>query len=116
MRYTFLLYRNESAMDNVTPEQMNEARAAFVGYIQALKDADIFLATDWLLPSSTATTITLRDGSRRIQDGPYADTKEQMGGYFAIEAPDLDTALEWAEKCPAARYGVVEVRASAMPA
>ena len=65
-------------------------------------------------PVANTTTVTLREGSLKIQDGPFADTKEQLGGTFVIDVPDLDAALAWAEKCPAARYGVVEIRPSAV--
>jgi hypothetical protein len=63
-----------------------------------------------LEPPSTGTTVRLRDGERIVQDGPYADTKEQLGGFFVIDVPDLDAALDWAARCPAATDGVVEVR------
>ena len=64
----------------------------------------------------TTETLTMRGGSKQVQDGPFAETKEQLGGYMVIDVPDLDAALHWAERCPAAQYGSVEVRASAMPA
>lgn len=115
MRYTFLLYSDEAGSSDVTPEQMEQSVAVFSAYIQSLKDAGVFIDTDWLQPSAAATTISLKTGSRLVQDGPYADTKEQMGGYFAVEVPDLDAALAWAEKCPTAQYGIIEVRPSAMP-
>ena len=63
-----------------------------------------------LEPPSTATTVRFRGGERTVQDGPYADTKEQLGGFFIIDVPDLDTALEWAARCPAITGGAVEVR------
>lgn len=115
MRYTLMLYREETVVSDATEEDNQQYLAAFGAYIGALKQAGVFIETDWLQPSSTGTTITLKDGARRVQDGPYADTKEQLGGYFAIEVPDLDAALAWAEKCPAAQYGIIEVRPSAMP-
>ncbi|MEO0828932.1 MAG: YciI family protein, partial [Pseudomonadota bacterium] len=85
-------------------------------YIGALKEAGVLLDTDWLQPVETATTVTLKSGERRVQDGPFAETKETLGGFFAVDVPDLDTALAWAEKCPAAKRGLVEVRPSAMGA
>jgi len=115
MRYTLFLYNDESGQADVTPEQMQQSLAAFGQYIGAMKDAKVLIDTDWLQPSMTGTTITLRDGSRKVQDGPYADTKEQLGGYFVIDVPDLDAALAWAEKSPTASYGIIEVRPSAMP-
>ncbi|HEX6069896.1 MAG TPA: YciI family protein, partial [Longimicrobiaceae bacterium] len=65
-------------------------------------------------PSSSTTTLSLANGAPRIQDGPYADTKEQIGGSFVIEVPDLDAALAWAEKCPAAQWGTIEIRPSSV--
>jgi hypothetical protein len=113
MRYTFLLYSQENASGEMNEERLKESTAAFGAYIGALKEAGVFLDTDWLQPSNNGTTITLAGGERRVQDGPYADTKEQLGGYFAVDVPDLDTALSWAEKCPTAHYGIIEVRPSA---
>jgi hypothetical protein len=115
MRYTLMLYSREADFSDVPPEAMGEQLAIYGRYIRALKDAGVFVDTDWLQPTSTATTITLRDGAKQVQDGPFAETKEQFGGYFIIDVPDLDAALAWAEKCPNVHYGLVEVRASAMP-
>ncbi|MDZ7823175.1 MAG: YciI family protein [Ahrensia sp.] len=115
MRYTFLLYSKESDFADVAPEDMGEQLAVYGKYIQALKDAGVFIDTDWLQPTMTATTVTLRGGTKQVQDGPFAETKEQFGGYFVVDVPDLDAALAWAEKCPNVHYGLVEVRASAMP-
>ncbi len=114
MRYTLFLHSDESQAANFSEADWAEIKTAYGEYIGMLREAGVFLDTDWLQPSNTATTITLKDGARRIQDGPFASSKEQMGGYFVIEVDDLDTALAWAEKCPAAHTGVIEVRASAM--
>lgn len=83
---------------------------SWMGYIAALTDSGLLAGAGGLQPPWTATTVRLREGRRLVQDGPYADTKEQLGGYFVIEVPDLDTALEWAQRCPSASYGSVEVR------
>lgn len=115
MRYTLFLYNDESQFVDITPEDMEQSKAAFGAYIGSLKEAGVFVDTDWLQPSLTATTITLKTGERRVQDGPYADSKEQLGGYFVIEVDNLDIALDWAAKCPSAQYGIVEVRPSAFP-
>jgi hypothetical protein len=114
MKYTLFLHSDESAMAGMTPEMMATMTGAFQAYTKALQDAGVFVATDWLKPSFAATTLTLRDGTRRVQDGPFSAAKEQIGGYYVIDVPHLDAALEWAAKCPAARGGVVEVRPSAM--
>lgn len=115
MRHTLFLHSREDDFADVTEEEMAENLAVFGAYIGALREAGVFVDTDWLQPSATGATISLKDGERRVQDGPFADAKEQLGGYFVIDVPDLDAALAWAEKCPVAHYGVVEVRPSAMP-
>jgi hypothetical protein len=114
MKYTFLLYSNPADYANVTPEDMEREKQVYGAYIGALQEAGVFVATDWLQPVETATTVSTEDGKTRIQDGPFAATRETLGGYFIIEAPSLDVALAWAKKCPAAQFGKVEVRASAM--
>lgn len=114
MKYTLFLYGDEAAFAKVPPAAMQQVLGAYQAYTQSLIDAGVFVSGDWLKPSQTATTITLRDGGRRVQDGPYADTKEQLGGTYVIDVPDLDTALKWAEQCPAARTGIIEIRPSNM--
>ncbi|WP_147114378.1 YciI family protein [Tateyamaria sp. syn59] len=114
MRYTFLLYSNPADFAHMTPEDWAESKEVFGKYIAALQEAGVFIDTDWLHPADTATTITLAGGEKRVQDGPFAETKETLGGFFAIELENLDEALAWAEKCPAVHYGKVEIRASAM--
>ena len=115
MRYTLFLYNNEADFTDVSDADMEESKAAFGAYIGALKEAGVFIDTDWLQSSMTATTITLKGGERRVQDGPCADTKDQLGGYFVIDVADLDAALDWASKCPSVHYGIVEVRPTAFP-
>lgn len=115
MRYTFFLYSDESAFAGATEAQMLEGMKVFGEYIESLKTAGVLIDTDWLQPSTTATTLSLSGGKRKIEDGPYADSKEQIGGTFVIDVPNLDAAIAWAEKCPTAHYGIVEIRASAMP-
>ncbi|KNG93803.1 YciI family protein [Pseudaestuariivita atlantica] len=114
MQYTFLLYSNPADFADMGPEDWAKSKAAYQAYIAALQEAGVFVATDWLQPAYTATTISLKDGEARVHDGPFADTKETLGGSFTVEVPDLDTAMDWARKCPAAQTGKVEIRASAM--
>lgn len=114
MQYTFLLYSDPSGMANMTAEDMAREQAVYGAYIGALQEAGVFVSTDWLLPAQMATTVSLQNGQRHVQDGPFAETRETLGGYFVVELPNLDAALAWAEKCPAAQYGKVEIRASAM--
>lgn len=83
---------------------------AYKAYSEALSKAGVLTGGAALHPGQMATTVRLQDGRRQVQDGPYADTKEQLGGFFIIEVPNLDQALNWAAQCPAASYGAVEVR------
>jgi hypothetical protein len=98
----------------MTPDDWASEKQAYEAYIGALNEAGVFIETDWLLPVDTATTVSLKGGTKIVQDGPFAETKETLGGYFAIDVADMDTALFWAEKCPAAKTGKVEIRASGM--
>ena len=102
MRYTLLLYSDPSGMADMTPEDWAREKEVYGAYIKALHEAGIFVDTDWLQPVETATTVSMADGEKRVQDGPFAETRETLGGYFVIDVPDLDAALAWAAKCPAA--------------
>lgn len=111
MQYAILNYENDRAFINRTDEaNQNDYWGAYQAYVIALKEAGISVGGGILQPGHTATTIRIQAGQRNVQDGPYADTKEQLGGYILIEVPDLDTALDWAARCPAAALGAVEVR------
>jgi hypothetical protein len=92
---------------------MEEGKAAFHAYAEALDEAGVLRSAEVLQPSTNTTTLTLNGGTAQVQDGPYADTKEQVGGTFVIEVPDLDAALAWAEKCPSAEWGTIEIRPTA---
>jgi hypothetical protein len=78
--------------------------------IRAMKKAGVLLGADRLRPTSSASSVRIVDGKTKVLDGPYAESKEQLGGYFMIEAPDLDAALQWAARCPGASHGTIEVR------
>jgi hypothetical protein len=92
------------------PDKAPAYWGAWMAYVGALNQAGIVLSGNGLQEPATATIVRVRDGVRHVQDGPHPDTKEQLGGYFVIEVPDLDQALEWAARSPAASYGTVEVR------
>ncbi len=92
------------------PEHAQAYWGAWNAFIGAMGAAGVIVKGDGLLGPETATTVRIREGKRQIQDGPFADTKEQLGGYFVIEAPDLDAAIDWALKAPSAAYASVEVR------
>lgn len=111
MQYMLLLTEPETEFAKGNdPDQAGAYWGGWNAYIGALAQAGVIVKGDGLQGPHTATTIKVRDGKRLVQDGPFADTKEQLGGYFVIEVPDLDTALEWAARSPSASYGAVEVR------
>ncbi len=114
MRYTFLTYSRPEDFAGVDPEELGKLKGLFGAYIGALKEAGILESTDWLQPGTATTTIS--DSGNRIQDGPFSEAKEALGGYMTVNVPDLDTAIEWAKKCPMAKYGAIEIRPSAMEA
>lgn len=92
------------------PQRSGEYWAGWQAYLAALTRSGVLTGAGGLHAPTTATTVRLRDGQRVVHDGPYADTKEQLGGYFVIEVPDLDAALQWAARSPSAARGSVEVR------
>ncbi len=106
MKYMLLIYEDDS--DRVA--KMDERMPTCAAYAEAMKKAGIYLGGDRLRAISSATTVRVMDGKTQVVDGPYAEAKEQLGGYHVIDVPDLDTALAWAARCPTARRGVVEVR------
>src|SRR6202022_1959321 len=110
MQYMLLIYGDEHATESASRELTNEIINAYMAYSQALSDAKVAVASNRLRPTSAATTVRIADGRTKVLDGPFAETKEQLGGYYLIDVPDLDAALSWASRCPGARYGTVEVR------
>jgi hypothetical protein len=110
MQYLMLIYANESAMLSASKEQTAQTMAAYTAYTEAMKKAGAYVGSNRLQPTSTATTVRAPSGKSQVLDGPYAETKEQLGGYYLIEAPDLDGALSWAARCPGASHGAIEVR------
>ena len=110
MQYLLMLYVNEGGFAKLGKAEQEQGVAAYVAYNEALTKAGVLKAADRLQPSPAATTVRIAEGKTRVLDGPYADSKEQIGGYFLIDVADLDAALAWAARCPAASHGVVEVR------
>ena len=109
MRYLVLIYSEEPA--SPPPQaQIEQIGAAYGAYTGMLRERGAFLGGDELQPIATATTVRVRDGKTLITDGPFAETKEALGGYYLIEAADLDEAIELAGQCPGARWGSIEVR------
>ena len=111
MQYLLTLYADETTWNRMTPEQQQQGAAAYMAYTQALQAAGVLKGSNRLRPTSTATTLRTTNGKIQVLDGPYIDSKEQLGGYYLIDVPDLDAALSWAGKCPGVGHGVVEVRA-----
>jgi len=110
MQYLLLIHEDEKAMQAVTPEQNGARLAAYGAYMKAMADAGVSKGGQRLHPTSTATTVRVKDGKTQVLNGPYAEIKEQLGGYILIDAPDLDAAISWAARCPGAQYGAMEVR------
>jgi hypothetical protein len=114
MRYTLLLHYPEATEEDLGREAIEEGMAAFQAYAKALDEAGVLRSAEVLQPSVRSTTVSRRNGSLIVHDGPFAETKEQLGGTFVLEVPDHDTAVAWAEKCPSVYWGVVEIRPSAV--
>lgn len=110
MRYALLLHNPEPAPGEVPEDAIEEMQQLFDAYGKALEAAGVLVGGNILQPSHATTTITRRTGTTQVHDGPFAETKEALAGVFVIEVPDADAALAWAEKCPGATYGSVEVR------
>lgn len=111
MKYAIIVYEAPTEVAaREDPARMGGYWSAYTAYSQALGQAGVAAGGAALQTVATATTVRLRDGHRQVQDGPFADTKELLGGLFIIDVPDLDAALEWAARCPAAATGSVEVR------
>jgi hypothetical protein len=110
MQYCLLMHYQEGPEIGLTEEDMAPARAAFARYADDLDAAGVLIGTHVLQSAVAATTFTARNGTPTIQDGPFADTKERLGGVFVIDVPDLDAALGWAKRCPAADWGSIEIR------
>jgi hypothetical protein len=113
MRYTLLLHYPEMSPEELGPEGLEAGQQAFRAYAAALHDAGVLIAGEVLQPSTATTTVSAATGQLAIQDGPFAATKEQLGGTFVIDVADLDAALAWAEKAPSVAWGAVEVRPTA---
>src|SRR5258707_4103535 len=107
MQFALLIYESPEAFATRNTDPYN---AAWRAYYNALVEAGIYVGGNPLEVPETGTTVRLKEGKRRVQDGPYADTKEQLGGFTILELPSLDAALDWAARCPAASVCAVEVR------
>ncbi len=110
MKFMLMSYVQENGWNQLTKEQQQQGMAAYMAYTEALTKAGAFKMGQRLGPSASAATVQLKNGKAEILDGPYADAKEQLGGFFIIDVANREEAIQWAVKCPAAGHGVVEVR------
>ena len=110
MEYLLLIHNDPAGLAALTPAQQTDGIAAYVAYTDALRKAGVYVGSNRLQSVSTATTVRVTDGKTQLVNGPYAEVKEELGGYYLIDVPDLDAALSWAARCPGASYGAIEVR------
>jgi hypothetical protein len=111
MQYMLMVYVNEAGWPKLTKAQQEQGTAAYMAYTEALAKAGVLKGNNRLGTSASATTVRIADGKTQVLDGPYTESKEQLGGYYVIDVPDLDAAISWAARCPGAGHGVLEVRA-----
>jgi hypothetical protein len=110
MKYMLLLYWDQSKEPESTAEEQQDATQPWFALLKEMQAAGVLIANNGLAPVTTATTVRVRDGKTLITDGPFAETHEQLGGFFVLQCQDLDEAIRWAQKVPAAQDGSVEVR------
>ena len=110
MRYLLLIHTDESVEAQRSDEENEAVMGAYYAYTNEIRESGAYQGGEALLPTSTATTVRVRNGQTLTTDGPYAETKEQLGGYYLVEAADLDEAIVWAAKIPGAKEGAIEVR------
>ena len=110
MRFVMLIYETADDFGARSSEQSDQHTAPWRAYYKDLVDAGVYVTGAPLQPDADGTTVRVKGGQRHVQDGPYADTKEQLGGFIILELPSLDAALDWAARCPTAATGAVEIR------
>lgn len=110
MKYMLLIHADESAFQDLSPDDNAALVAGYTSVASEMERRKVLLASDRLKPTVTATTVRVRDGELLVTDGPFAETKEQLGGYYLIDVPDLDHAIEWARRLPGSVHGCVEIR------
>ena len=110
MQYMCLIYDDEQTFHGISADDRNKVMGEYQAFTDSIRESGNMLAGDGLQPTSTATTVRVRDGETLMTDGPFAETKEQLGGYYLIEAADADEAFAIAARIPSARHGSIEVR------
>src|SRR5215469_15842560 len=110
MEFLLLIHSDESKLQALREAERAQGLAAYGAYTEALQKAGVLRGGNRLRPVATATTVRVREGKTEVLNGPYAETREQLGGYYLIDVANLDAALSWAARCPGAGHGAVEVR------
>jgi hypothetical protein len=110
MKYMLLDYVREAGWTQLTKGEQEHWLGAYRAYLEAMTQAGVLKGSNGLQPTSAATTVRVAEGKTQVLDGPYADSKEQLGGFHVVDVPDLDAAISWAARSPTALHGVVEVR------
>ncbi len=110
MKYLLMIYASETEEAAIPADEMGKTMQAYGACTEALIAAGMLQAGDRLRPIADATSVRVRGGKTEVLNGPYAETREQLGGYYLIDVPDLDAALMWAARCPSSVYGTIEVR------
>jgi len=110
MHYMLLIYTQEQAEVEATPAEQEAIMNAYFAFSKEVREAGVMLGGEALQPTTTATTVRMRGGKMLTTDGPFAETKEQLGGYYMLDCPNLDEAIEWAAKIPGAAHGSIEIR------
>jgi hypothetical protein len=110
MKYAFTIYADDEARADASDEDRQAMAQAYGEVTQEMNEKGVFVAGEGLYPTQTATTVRVRGGDRDVTDGPFAETKEQLGGFYVLDVKDLDEAIEWAAKIPGSQIGSVEIR------
>ncbi len=113
MKYLLMIYASEKDEAKMSPDETGKLMQAYGAYTEALIKAGAMQGGERLRPIADATSVRVRGGKTEVLNGPYAETREQLGGYYVLDVPDLDAALTWAARCPSPRYGTSEVRPTA---
>jgi hypothetical protein len=110
VQYLLMIHADEDAVQSASEETIARAQEAYTAYTQALQRAGVYVGSNRLQHAASAKTVRVRNGATSVVDGPFTETKEQLGGYYLIDVPDFETAVSWAARCPGAAHGSMEVR------
>jgi len=110
MKYMLLIHNSEQALNALSGDELNQMKAEFRRFTEEIRTSGHYCAGSQLQPTSMATSVRVRNGKRLVTDGPFAETREQLGGYYLVEAKDLDEAIGLAERLPSVKIGTIEIR------